>query len=884
MIKKFHPILVAVLLLLILIPLTISATSQEEEQTKEWIITDWLLLGPFPNPLPALLEEYKKEQLIENLIKFHQVDKSKLIPIAGSPLRWHDGTLSRWREIQSGEKGISLIGDETHPTIAYFGTYLDVKRWTRARVTIQSPQAFHLCVDGRICVTKSKAGNNGDSSTSTSQKKVSTDLSLETGKHLLIVKSVYDPCTDEEWTLKGTITIDKKYTSPHPSLILSNEHNMSLYHLLDVPTVTGISISPDGTLAAVSIHKALPPSDDSETWVELYDVSENRLLQTFRGGTSLSRVSWAPTGKKFSYTTHNNSGATLWIVDLENGTSTPLLKDIQDFGNHTWVPDGACIIYSVSEKGKEDRPGIKRLRNLDDRKPWTRNKSYLYKISLEDRVRQRLTAGEFSTSLSSISPDGKKLLYTRSIADETQRPFLKTELYYLDLRTLENQLLWEGRWFNQAQWSPDGTKILILGGPSTFDDAGQNLSGDLIPNEFDIQAYMFDPETKQAEPISKEFDPSIQNAFWSHTEEAIYFLTTDHSYRRLYRYDFAKKKYLFIPCGVDIIEQFDLSKDKQKAAFTGSSASVPPKAYILNVKNKKNHLLLDPAKEEFSDVTFGKVTRWTFRNQEGRLIDGRVYYPPDFDPKKKYPCIVNYYGGTTPVTREFGGRYPKNLWAAQGYIVYVLQPSGAIGYGQDFSALHVNDWGFIVADEIIDGVKKFLSEHPFVDPKRLGCIGASYGGFITMIIQTRTNLFSAAVAHAGISSISSYWGEGYYGYEYSAYAAANSYPWNRKDIFINQSALFNADKITTPMLLLHGAEDTNVPPGESTQLFTALKILGREVEYIQILEQNHHIMTYNNHHIMTYNKRKIWTRTIMAWFDRWLKDQPEWWYYLYPNN
>ncbi|MBW1947706.1 MAG: hypothetical protein JRI33_07190, partial [Deltaproteobacteria bacterium] len=107
MIKKFHPILVAVLLLLILIPLTISATSQEEEQTKEWIITDWLLLGPFPNPLPALLEEYKKEQLIENLIKFHQVDKSKLIPIAGSPLRWHDGTLSRWREIQSGEKGIS---------------------------------------------------------------------------------------------------------------------------------------------------------------------------------------------------------------------------------------------------------------------------------------------------------------------------------------------------------------------------------------------------------------------------------------------------------------------------------------------------------------------------------------------------------------------------------------------------------------------------------------------------------------------------------------------------------------------------------------------------------------------------------------------------------
>ena len=874
--ERLWPIAVFLLLSVLLYPHTTSAVFQSEEETRELAITDWLLLGPFPNPLPTLLEEYKKDQLIENLVKFQQVDRDRLKPVAGGSLLWHDGTLSRWREIQSGEKGVSLIGEDNHPTIAYFGTYLEVKRWTKARVTIQSPQAFYLCVDGRICVTKTEVDKNGENRRSTNGKKVSADLRLETGKHILIVKSVYDPSANLEWTLKGSVFLDEKYMSPPPILSLLNDQHMTLSHLLDVPTITGISLSPEGDLAAVSVRKSLPPSDETETWIEMFDVPDNKLLQTYRGGTSLSRVNWAPTGKKFSYTTQNNQGGTLWVVDLEKGTNTPLLRDVKDLGSHTWFPDGNCIVYSVSEKGDEDRRGVKRFQTLDDRKPWTRTRSYLYKIILQDGVRQRLTAGEFSTSLSSISPNGKKLLYTRSIVDETERPFSKTELYYLDLRTLENQLLWEGKWFNQAQWSPDGSKILILGGPSAFDNIGHNLSGNVIPNEFDIQAYMFDPETKDVEPISKEFDPSIQDAYWSHTENAIYFLTTDHSYRRLYRYDVEKKKHLFIPCGVDIIEQFDLSKNKQMAAFIGSGASSPPKAYILNMKSRKTHLLHDSAVEEFADVTFGKVERWTFKNQKGQLIDGRVYYPPDFDPKRKYPCIVNYYGGTTPITREFGGRYPKNLWAAQGYIVYVLQPSGAIGYGQDFSALHVNDWGFIVADEIIDGVNKFLSGHPFVDPKKLGCIGASYGGFITMIIQTRTNMFAAAISHAGISSISSYWGEGYYGYEYSAYAAANSYPWNRKDIFINQSALFNADKITTPLLLLHGSEDTNVPPGESTQLFTALKILGREVEYIQILDQDHHILTYN--------KRKIWTRTIMAWFDRWLKNQPEWWYDLYPNH
>jgi len=874
--KTLWFVFISLILLMTASPPATSALSQEEETTREIDISQWILLGPFANPLPALLEEYQEEQLIENLVKFQQVDRNRLKPVAGDSLQWHDGSLSRWREIQSGKQGVSLIGDESHPSIAYLGTYLEVKRWTKARVSIQSPQAFQLCVDEKICVTNPGVDANDRNQRSSNGKKVSADLKLETGKHLIIVKSIHDPNSNLDWTLQGAVSLDEKYMSPPPELTLSNNQHMTLSHLLDVPTVTGISISPDGDFAAVSVRQALPPSDDSETWLEMYAVPDNRLLQTFRGGTSLSRVSWAPTGKKFSYTTQNNQGGSLWVVDLEKGTTTPLLRNIKDLGSHTWVPEGSCIIYTVSEKYKEDRPGVKRFQNLEDRKPWSRSKSYIYKINLQDGVRQRLTAGEFSTSPNSISSDGRKLLYTRSIVDETQRPFLKTELYYLDLRTLANRLLWEGKWFNQAQWSPDSSKILILGGPSAFGEAGKNLSADLIPNEFDIQAYLFDPDTKEVESISTEFDPSIQEAFWSHTEDAIYFLTTDHSYRRLYRYDMEKQKYLFMPSGVDIIEHFDMSRYKPTAVFLGSSASTPPKAYLLNIKNKKAQLLCDPAEKEFSQITFGKVERWTFKNQKGQLIDGRVYYPPDFDPKRKYPCIVNYYGGTTPITREFGGRYPKNLWAAQGYVVYVLQPSGAIGYGQDFSALHVNDWGFIVADEIIEGVSRFLSAHPFVDPKKIGCIGASYGGFITMTLQTRTNMFTAAVSHAGISSISSYWGEGYYGYEYSAYAAANSFPWNRKDIFINQSALFNADKITTPLLLLHGSEDTNVPPGESTQLFTALKILGREVEYIQILDQDHHIMTYN--------KRKIWTRTIMSWFDRWLKNQPEWWYDLYPNH
>jgi dipeptidyl aminopeptidase/acylaminoacyl peptidase len=179
----------------------------------------------------------------------------------------------------------------------------------------------------------------------------------------------------------------------------------------------------------------------------------------------------------------------------------------------------------------------------------------------------------------------------------------------------------------------------------------------------------------------------------------------------------------------------------------------------------------------------------------------------------------------------------------------------------------------MVADEIIDGVRKFVAAHSFIDQRRIGCIGASYGGFMTMLLLTRTDMFAAGISHAGISSISSYWGEGYWGYLYSAVATANSFPWNRKDLYVNQSALFNADKINTPLLLLHGMDDTNVPPGESIQLYTAL---GKQVELVQVEGENHLIMEYK--------KRKQWIKTILAWFDKWLKDEPQWWDDLYSGK
>jgi len=865
----------SILSLMVLLALLGRPIDQDKGEAKDIAVTSWLLLGPFPSPQPAFDKETPKGSGTENLLKFEHIGIARLRPEKGQILAGPDGSRLTWKSVKAEGGAIQLPKSSESPSTAYLCTYLDVRRWTEAVLSIKTPQVFRLFVDGETVSTKSKVNRVKKGDPPSEGRKVSADLKLETGVHCLVIKTVFDPDSHADWNLHAVLAIDDTYTAQKPELKLTPESRMTIGLLLDGPKATGVSVSPDGKLAALSISRSLPPTDDSENWLELRRTKDGALTRTFRGGTSVTHANWAPAGRKFAYVSRDKGQSTLWIVDLDKGETRPLLEGVKRLGECLWTPDGQSIIYSVSEEGKKDLEGVKRFKNLADRQPWWRSKSFLYRINVVSGLRQRLTSGSLATAPNSIHPDGKSLLFSCEAIDYTERPFAKTDLYTLDLESLKADKIWTGSWFRQARWDPSGRKLLVLGGPSSFGAIGMNVPEGMIPNDYDTQAYLFDPETGKADPISRDFDPAINSAMWSTSQNSIYFVTTDRSCRNLYQYDLDTKTYTRIDTGIEVLESFDLAANAPVAVYTGTSATMPPKAYAIDLDTGNYRLLCDPGEEDFARVAFGEVKRWTFTNTKGVDIEGRVYYPPGFDPDRTYPCIVYYYGGTSPVDRSFGGRYPKNLYAAQGYVIYVLQPSGATGFGQAFSALHVNDWGKIVADEIISGTKKFLAAHPFVDPERVGCVGASFGGFMTMLLLTRTDMFASAIAHAGISSISSYWGEGYWGYTYSAVATAGSYPWNRKDIYIDQSPLFAADKITTPLLLLHGSVDTNVPPGESTQLFTALKLLGREVEYIQVMDQNHHIMTYN--------KRILWTKTIMAWFDRWLKEQPEWWNDLYPE-
>jgi dipeptidyl aminopeptidase/acylaminoacyl peptidase len=603
-------------------------------------------------------------------------------------------------------------------------------------------------------------------------------------------------------------------------------------------------------------------------------------MDSWRGGFGMGQVAWAPYGHRLSYVTSEGSGdarkSTLWVADLEANTVSPLLERIADFTSYRWSPNGQLIAYLTAVKPKPDTVGIKRLESIRDRWADYRTKNYLNIVLVPGGAHRRLTAGPLTTSTTAFSPDAKKLLFTRSMEDVAGPPFGRTELWEMDLENFEPKLLREFRWLGDASYSPDGEHLLIQGSAQEFGDIGVNVPQGMTTNSYDSQLFIWNPATDQVEAITHGFDPAVNSAAWSHADGNIYLTAQDRDYVRLFRYDVNQRTFSPLDVDFDAFGSLALALDAPVAAGTGTSPWTPQGLVTVDLSSDRSRVIDRPGQRWFSHVKSGSIEPWNFRASSGKTIEGRLYLPPDFDPNRQYPAIVYYYGGTSPTSRSFGGRYPKEYWASQGYVVYTLQPSGATGFGQAFSAVHVNDWGKTTSEEIIEGTRKFLEAHPYVDAARVGCIGASYGGFMTMLLTTKTDVYAGCVAHAGISSLASYWGEGYWGYSYSSVATAGSYPWNRRDIYIDQSPLFRADQHQVPILLTHGADDTNVPVGESDQFYIALKLLGKDVEYLQVAGQNHWIVDHA--------KRVDWSRSIVAWFDKWLKGQPEWWEDMYPEQ
>ena len=745
-------------------------------------------------------------------------------------------------------------------------TNLRAARFAKGTLKVTSPARFEVLVNGE---SKAKKTTAEDSIAPASTQSI--PLSLEPERdYTVTIRVLADANSKTEPTVKAVFEPDKDFENIEIFSGSGMKQRFYVDNCVEGTRVRSVDISPNGKYVLARYAEYFGPNDYQYT-ATVFDTSSGAAV----AADLPYPAAWLPTTNALYYTKKSQKGQNLYRLSFPSMKTECLLRDVES-ESITFTPDEKSILYYRRQEGKKEEGIMRRVTNPDDRQPGNRDVYYLVKQDIATGNTTTLTYGARKNTMLDISPDSKRLLYMASKETPSKWPFYSHCLIQMDLATLATDtIVREDGAITGAVYSPDGQRVLVLGGPNMLDKGNLNIGDHPIPNDFDTQASILDLKTGKITSLTRDFDPAITGTpVWNAADGCIYFTAEAGFYQNLYRYNPKTARFNKLDINVDVVRSFSINQHEDKAlAYVGSTLDQDGAAYILDLKKGTNRLIDNPLAPLTDKIEWGKTEPWTFTASDGTVIDGEITLPPNFDPNRKYPLIVYYYGGTSPSNHRIDHPYNPNVFASRDYVVYILNPSGTTGYGQEFSARHVNAWGKRTADDIIEGVKAFVKAHPFVDEKKIGCLGASYGGFMTQYLQTLTDIFACAVSHAGISDVTSYWGEGYWGYSYNSVAAAQSYPWNNPELFTKQGSLFNADKIHTPLLLLHGNADTNVPIGESIQIFNALKILGRDVEFIEV--------DGSNHVVTDPDKRRVWQNTIMAWFAKYLQDDPSWWNDLY---
>lgn len=585
----------------------------------------------------------------------------------------------------------------------------------------------------------------------------------------------------------------------------------------------------------------------------------------------------------FLRSTNDGSSDEIVVLSIHTGRMKTLVSDLTNAGSITWSIDMSGIFF-VCEDGELSPEGVKALyiTSIPERWPWWRKRRLIQFVTFHESTAVtelvfKITEHMHETAHLCVTPNGKTLAFVEERCDDNVKTSLF--LHLLDLSgSHEDQVLpLPNHFVSTPVFSPSGRFLAFVGG-RVKELSGMNVSLDSFHhaaqtagngvNAYDTRVFVVDTYNHSIRQLAIDapfsagipvgMAPLTQEIHWEN-EDQISYIATWGNQTILARQKIAldssltwaplgtgsSRGHSFTLDGTCFFFQSEMGEPFIPALFESGRLKMFPAA----IDNLLHPHLFWHKPEIVQHVSVKGA--WIY------LPHGAINASPE-----EIPLIVYLYGGASPLCMAFEDSH--QTLATRGYAVLVLNPSGCGGFGYESADLHVNDWGEIVLDEVLDSIRSVLQQYPVLNPRAVGVYGGSYGGFLVMRLLARSNFFQAGCSIAGISNITSYWGGSYFGYQYGRSALSDSYPWTRPDIFIQRSPVFEAELMNTPLLLLHGEYDTNVPLNESEQIFTALKSLGKEVSIVVFPEEDHGMRS-------SPSSRLASREYLVAWFDKHLQ-------------
>jgi len=642
--------------------------------------------------------------------------------------------------------------------------------------------------------------------------------------------------------------------------------------------ISELRVSPDGQTLLYGVSSYKLEENKGERNLFILPAGGGTPSQITKVNGNLSNGLFCPDGKKIGYLGSENGISQIWECGIDGENPQQISHSSDDINGFDYSPDLKHIVFikrvKLDKTVNEIYPDLPKAdarietdlmyRHWDSWADYSYSHIFIapYQDGQLGEATDIMDGEQFESPTApwggmeqlNWSPDGKNLAYVcKKLKGIDYALSTNSDIYIYNIDTKTTTNISNGMmgYDQDPVFSPDGSKIVWR----SMETPGYESDKDRI--------MIYDFVTKRANDYSLNFDQNAGNFAWSKDAKQLYFISGINGTEQVFILDLAKNKITQLTHGVH---------DYQSIAVYGKnvfglrmSMSMPTEIYCVKQDGNETQLSFEN-REILSQVKTARVEgRWITTTDNKKMLTW-VIYPPDFDASKKYPAILFCEGGPqSTVSQFFSYRWNFQLMAANGYIIVAPNRRGLPSFGKEWNDQIAGDYGGQNMLDYLTAIDTLAAE-PYVDKNRLGCVGASYGGFSVFWLAGHHNKrFKAFIAHDGIFNFESQYLETeemwFVNHDFGGAF------WD-KDNAVAQKSYANSPHLfvkdwDTPMMVVHGGMDFRIAYTQGMSAYNAAKLRGLPAKFLYFPNENHWVLKPQN--------SVLWQREFFGWLDQWLK-------------
>jgi len=637
-------------------------------------------------------------------------------------------------------------------------------------------------------------------------------------------------------------------------------------------TLSGLpNFSPMGNEIAFTSQRMDKRENKYFSNIFLVSVDSSEVLQFTYGDFRDRLPRFSPDGRSIAFISNRNGSDQIFLIPRKGGEAEPLTDlPVGGIAGLNWAPDGSKLVFSFHENqplvddgfgycpDPEDKidstePRVRlltRLRFKEDPGGFLGGgRSHLYVTDLPSRKTTQITNGDFDHYTPVFSPDTTEIAFYAIREEEDDILFPRMDLWAISITGGEPRLITERYGPPIAPvWSPDAKQLTYIGYIDHEHAHEHNIvrvisvpmeGGAGVPLTLNSDANAQIYVAGDAKVSGSAASPPV----YSPDGRFIYYAAMEKGHANIYSYDQKNKSICQISEGFQTVIDFCFCPKTSTFALLVSEPEYPQDLFLLSPPDASGQLseqvrLTEMNQELLDKLTLGKTEEFYYDSFDGVPIHGLILTPPDFDPTRKYPLLLNIHGGPH-IMAGANFFHEFHVLSAAGYIVVALNHRGSQGFGEDFCAAITGDWGNLDYKDIMACVENYIEKLPYVDKDRLGITGGSFGGYMANWAITQTNRFKAAVSHRSCTNLTSMSGTTDFASDTGRELGA--LPWEDDQHLMKMSPLKYVKNVETPIMLVQSDNDSRTPVEQAEQFYFALKFLGKEAAFLRFPEEAHEL-------------------------------------------